>query len=270
MPSGATRAGRTSFFLRGNVGVVGLRRCATAKSPVTLYTARVTETARCISVVIPTLNEAADLPETLRRIRLVLEVRDVIIADGGSRDDTVKLAAAAGCVVVNSAPGRGRQLRAGAESATGEVVLFLHADTWVPPDAGRALLACLARPDVVGGAFYKIFRDPPNWLVRGSRFKCWWRLVVARRVMADQGIFLRRETLSRIGGVPDVPLMEEFELCKRLRPLGRLALADATVVTSARKFSKLGVMRTYALMWRVTLGYYRGVPLEDLRKLYER
>lgn len=220
-------------------------------------------------MIIPTLSEAVELPETLRRLRLVPEVKEVIIADGGSRDDTVKLAEAAGCVVVNSAPGRGRQLRAGAERATGEVVLFLHADTWVPPEAGQALLNCLARPGVVAGGFYKVFRDPPNWLVRGSRFKCWWRLHVVRRVMADQGIFLRRETLARIGGVPDVPLMEEFELCKRLRPLGRLALANATVVTSARKFRKLGALRTYALMWRVTLGYYRGVPLEELRRWYE-
>jgi rSAM/selenodomain-associated transferase 2 len=230
----------------------------------------VTETAKRISIVIPTLNEAAELPETLRRLRAVPEVKEVIIADGGSRDDTVKLAVAAGCVVVNCAAGRGRQLRAGAERAAGEVILFLHADTWVPPDAGRALLACLARPEVVAGGFYKVFRDPPSWLVRGSRFKCWWRLLVARRVMADQGIFLRRETLARIGGVPEVPLMEEFELCQRLRPLGRIALADATVVTSARKFRKLGVLRTYALMWQVTVGYYRGVPLEELRRLYER
>ena len=236
----------------------------------TFYTARVTETANRISVVIPTLNEAAELPESLRRLRAVREVREVIIADGGSGDDTVKLAEAAGCMVVNSASGRGRQLRAGAERATGEVVLFLHADTWVPPEAGRALLTCLARPDVVAGGFYKVFRDPPSWLVCGSRFKCWWRLLVARRVMADQGIFLRRETLACIGGVPDVPLMEEFELCKRLRPLGCIALADATVVTSARKFRKLGVLRTYALMWRVTVGYYRGVPLEELRRLYQR
>ena len=223
-----------------------------------------------ISVVIPTLNEAAELPETLRRLRAVPEVSDVIIADGGSRDDTVKLAEATGCGVVSSAPGRGRQLRAGAERATGEVVLFLHADTWVPPNAGQALLKCLAHPGVVAGGFYKVFRDPPSWLVRGSRFKCCWRLLVARRVMADQGIFLRRKTLERIGGVPDVPLMEEFELCKRLRPLGSIALADATVVTSARKFRKLGVLRAYLLMWRVTAGYYRGVPLEELRRLYER
>ncbi len=227
------------------------------------------ESTGSISVIIPTLNEAAELPETLRRLRLVPEVREVIIADGGSRDDTVKLAQEAGRMVVNCESGRGRQLRAGAERATGEVVLFLHADTWVPPAAGRALRACLARPGVVAGGFYKVFRDPPSWLVRGSRFKCWWRLLVARHVMADQGIFLRRETLTRIGGVPDVPLMEEFELCKRLRLLGRIALADATVVTSARKFRKLGVLRTYALMWRVTAGYHRGVPLEELRRWYE-
>lgn len=223
----------------------------------------------CLSVVIPTLNEAAELPESLRRIRLVPEIKEVILADGGSRDDTVKLAEAAGCRVINSEPGRGRQLRAGAARATGEILLFLHADTWIPPNAGQALLNCLARSGVVAGGFYKVFRDPPNWLVRGSRFKCWWRLLVARRVMADQGIFLRRATLDRIGGVPDVPLMEEFELCQRLRPLGRLALADATVATSARKFARLGVLRTYARMWRVTLGYYRGVPLEELRRWYQ-
>ncbi len=232
------------------------------------YTAGVIAAAN-ISVVIPTLNEAAELPETLRRLRRVPEVHEIIVADGGSGDETLPLAAAAGCLVVNCAAGRGRQLRAGAERATGEVLLFLHADTWVPPEAGRALLACLARPGVVAGGFHKVFRDPPSWLVRGARFKCRWRLLVARRVMADQGIFLRRETLTRIGGVPDVPLMEEFELCQRLRPLGRLALADATVRTSARKFARLGVLRTYALMWRVTLGYYRGVPLEELRRRYE-
>jgi rSAM/selenodomain-associated transferase 2 len=222
-----------------------------------------------ISLVIPTLNEAAELPETLRRVRAVPEVGEVIIADGGSRDATTSLAEATGARVVSCAPGRGRQLRAGAAQATGQVLLFMHADTWLPPLAGAALLACLARPGVVAGGFYKVFRDPPNWLVRGSRFKCWWRLLIARRVMADQGIFLRRATLAAIGGVPDVPLMEEFELCRRLRPLGRIALADATVATSARKFAQLGVLRTYARMWRVTLGYYRGVPLEDLRRQYQ-
>jgi len=223
----------------------------------------------CISVVIPALNEAGELPNTLSRVWLMPELKEVVLVDGGSRDDTVKIAATAGCLVVHSEPGRGRQLRAGAARATGEYLLFLHADTWVPPNAGRALLDCMAQPGVVAGGFYKVFRDPPNWLVRGSRFKCWWRLLVTGRVMADQGIFLRRETLERIGGVPAVPLMEEFELCKRLRPLGRIALADATVVTSARKFAKLGTLRTYLLMWRVTLGYYRGVPLEELARLYQ-
>jgi rSAM/selenodomain-associated transferase 2 len=225
---------------------------------------------RSISVVIPTLNEAAELPETLRRLRLVTEVGEIIIADGGSGDATQSLARAVGCLVVSSPPGRGHQMRAGAAQATGDILLFLHADTWLPPHGGRALLDCLARPGVVAGGFYKVFRAPPNWLVRGSRFKCWWRLLLAQRVMADQGIFLCRETLARIGGVPEVPLMEEFELCRRLRPLGRLALADATVQTSARKFRKLGVLRTYTLMWRVTVGYYRGVPLEELRRSYER
>ena len=234
------------------------------------YTSPVTDRPSTISVVIPTMNEAVELPETLRRLRDVPEIGEVIIADGGSRDETVDLARAVACRVVDCLPGRGRQLRAGAAAATGEVLLFLHADTWLPREAGRAALDCLGRPGVVAGGYYKVFRDPPSWLVRGSRAKCWWRLLVAQRIMADQGIFLRRATLEQIGGVPDVPLMEEFELCKRLRPLGRIALAGATVQTSARKFARLGVLRTYALMWRVTLGYYLGVPLEELQRWYQR
>jgi GT2 family glycosyltransferase len=88
--------------------------------------------------------------------------------------------------------------------------------------------------------------------------------------MGDQAMFVRREVLQKIGGVPDVPLMEEFELCRRLRKIGRLALADATVTTSARRFAKLGVARTYLRMWRVTLSYWLGMKPRELRRIYER
>ena len=102
-----------------------------------------------------------------------------------------------------------------------------------------------------------------------ARLKCWFRLKLAGLVLGDQGFFVRRETLERIGGVPDMPLMEEFDLCKRLRREGRLVLAPATVVTSERRFRKLGVLRTYARMWRVGLGYRMGQPLDELKRIYE-
>ena len=222
-----------------------------------------------ISIVIPTLNEAAELPETLRRARAIQEVREIIVVDGGSRDDTCELAAGLGCTVLTAPAGRGGQLRLGASRARGEIVLLLHADTWLPPEAGRAAFECCRRQNVVGGGFWKVFRDP-SWVMRGARARCWLRFWLGGRILGDQAMFIRREALERIGGVPDVPLMEDVELCRRLRPLGRLALAKATVVTSARRFRSLGVLRTYWRMWIVGLRYRLGATPEELRRLYEK
>lgn len=233
---------------------------------------RVTEPAfapRAISVVIPALNEEAELPETLRRARALPEAREIILVDGGSRDRTRELAAENGCVVLTAPPSRGGQLRLGAARAAGDVVLFLHADTWLPPDAGRAALACLLDPRVVGGGFWKMFRDP-HWLMRGSRARCALRLWLGGRILGDQAMFIRHDVLEKIGGVPDVPLMEEIELCRRLRPYGRLVLAGATVSTSTRRFRRLGVLRTYLRMARVSLRHRLGATPEELRRLYER
>jgi cellulose synthase/poly-beta-1,6-N-acetylglucosamine synthase-like glycosyltransferase len=160
-------------------------------------------------------------------------------------------------------------MRLGAAQARGDVVLLLHADTWLPPGAGRAALECLRKPSVVAGGFWKTFRDG-SWLMRGSRFRCGLRLWMRRSILGDQGMFIRRDVLEVIGGVPDLPLMEEFELCRRLRKVGRLALAGATVSTSARRFRQRGVLRTYWRMWSVTVRYWLGASPDELRKLYEK
>jgi rSAM/selenodomain-associated transferase 2 len=222
-----------------------------------------------ISVVIPTLNEASELPETIRRARLNAEVCEVIVVDGGSGDGTVAVARDLGCQVLESGGGRGGQLRAGAARARGDVVVLLHADTWLPADAGTAILACLRKDRVVGGGFWKQFRGG-SWLLRGSRARCALRFWLAGRLLGDQAIFARRATLEQIGGVPDMPLMEEYELCRRLRRAGRLALARATVSTSARRFEKLGVLATYRRMGWVTLRYWLGASPETLRRIYDR
>lgn len=222
-----------------------------------------------MSVVIPTWNEAEELPEALRRLKEVSGIREVIVADGGSTDGTRAAAEAGGAEWMDAPRGRGRQLRAGCAAATGDVVVMLHADTWVPASLGDAVHQSLRRSDVVGGGFWKVFRRP-TWLMRGSRFKCWLRLKAGGLVLGDQGIFVRREVLERIGGVPDLPIMEEFELCRRLRKEGQLVLASATVVTSERRFRQLGVLRTYARMWRVSLAYQAGVAPEELKRIYER
>lgn len=222
-----------------------------------------------VSAVIPTWNEQEALPETIRRARAVPELKEIIVVDGGSTDGTRELAAELGCTVHQMRPGRGGQLRAGAELASGDVILFLHADTWLPPSAGRALLGCLRDEVVVAGGFWKEFRSTP-WLLLGSKWKCGVRLFVGRRIAGDQALFVRRETLVAAGGMPDIPLMEEFELCRRLRRMGRLALADDTIQTSARRFARLGVVRTYWRMWWVTFLYRLGRSPAELREIYER
>jgi GT2 family glycosyltransferase len=201
-----------------------------------------------ISVVIPTLNEAESLTETVHRARANPEVSEIIVVDGGSRDDTMRI---------------------GAVQARGDVVLLLHADTWLPPEAGRAALKCLSDPAVVAGGFWKTFRDG-SWLMLGSRFRCGLRLWLGGRVLGDQGMFVRRDALDKIGGIPDMPLMEDVELCRRVRKAGRLVLAEATVTTSARRFAKLGVIRTYLRMWMVMIRYRLGASPEKLRSLYEK
>ncbi len=225
--------------------------------------------AASVSVVIPVLNEADALPDALARLRRNEAISEIIVVDGGSRDGTAGIAQQLGCRVLVSAPGRGGQMRLGAAAATGDVVLLLHADTWLPSHAIRALLDCLRDGSVVAGGFWKEFREPPLLLL-GSKWKCAVRLWMGRRIAGDQGMFVRRDVLERIGGVPDLPLMEEFALCRRLRQEGRLALADAVVLTSARRFRRLGVVRTYWRMWWVTMRYRFGTSPAELQRIYER
>lgn len=169
---------------------------------------------RDISVVIPVLNEVDRLVETVRRARALPEVREVIVVVGDGEESAAKQAEELGCRVLSSLPGRGVQLRRGAEAATGDVVLLLHADTRLAANAGKVVLDALRDPTVVGGGYWKASSDGP-------------RLLLFHRVPEEQGIFVRREVLVVAGGVPDQST--ESELCRALRRHGRLALADATV-----------------------------------------
>jgi len=225
--------------------------------------------AESISVVIPTLNEEAELPETICRLHAIPEMREIIVVDAGSTDATRQRAVGLGCRVIESPRGRGRQMRRGAEQAIGDVVLLLHADTWMDPGAGQAILQSLNQSGAVGGGCWKVFRDP-SWLMRGSRLKCRLRFLLFRRFMGDQAMFIRRDALERIGGIPEVPIMEEYELGRALRKVGKLVLAPTTVSTSARRFRQHGVLRTYLRMGRVTFAYWLGTPLEELQRMYER
>lgn len=224
---------------------------------------------KSISAIVPARDEAENLPATIERLKAIPEVREIIVVDGNSQDGTVAIAEELACTVLKDGSGRGAQMRLGAERATGDVLLFVHADSWLPPEAGRAALDCLRDPTVVAGGFWKRFHNSPISL-RGSRLKCGIRLLLGRRIAGDQAMFVRRSALEKVGGMPAIPLMEEFELCRRLRRIGRLALADATVVTSPRRFRKLGVLRTYWRMWRVTTLYRLGRSPHELAHFYDK
>jgi len=192
---------------------------------------------KTISVIITTLDEPNLLKETLERALRVPEVCEVIVSDGGRPDSELKLATDWGRKVIRRASGGGVQMQRSAAEAKGDVILFLHADTWLPQETGRAVINCLRDPSVSGGGFWTLFREssplwPASWL------KCAVRFYLGGCIAGEQAIFVRREVLAEIGEALEGAATDKVELSGRLRRVGRLALVDAIVTNSAREFAK--------------------------------
>ncbi|GAA3528857.1 TIGR04283 family arsenosugar biosynthesis glycosyltransferase [Zobellella aerophila] len=220
-----------------------------------------------LSIIIPMLNEARALPGMLARLPLRGCHCEVILVDGGSRDDSVAIARQAGFRVLETAPGRARQMNAGAAAATGELLLFLHADTLLPPMGLQALQAALADGKHRWGRFdVRISGRHPMFGVVAGLMNLRSRLTGI--ATGDQAIFVTREAFSRIGGFPDQPLMEDIELSKRLKHLSAPACLSLKVSTSGRRWESRGLWRTIWLMWRLRFAYWRGAPAEQLARAY--
>ena len=206
-----------------------------------------------ISVVIPTLDEAACIRGSLESA--MLPGVEVVVVDGGSRDGSVLRAREAGVPVLEAERGRSPQLARGVEATEGDVLLLLHADTRLPPAWPQMVRGALAEPDVVGGAFRFAF-DTRSWalglLTWGARLR--GRLL--RLPYGDQALFVRRSVLEAMGGVPQVPILEDLDLVRQMKARGRIALLPASVSTSARRYLDHGIFRTAfahvlaALAWR--------------------
>ncbi|MFQ3617778.1 MAG: TIGR04283 family arsenosugar biosynthesis glycosyltransferase [Cyanobacteriota bacterium] len=221
-----------------------------------------------ISVVIPTLNEAAELPALLEALPPSGRL-EVIVADGGSQDDTRAIAQQYGATVVQSAPGRARQMNAGASAAIGKTLLFLHADTRLPDDFANLVQQTLAQPGVALGAFdLSIDGTLPGlrWVERGVRWRSRWLGLP----YGDQALFLRTDTFWQLGGFPDVPILEDLKLVRQARKLGKVAIAPAAVSTSARRWETLGVWQTTLINQGVLIAAALGVPLERITQFYRR
>jgi rSAM/selenodomain-associated transferase 2 len=220
-----------------------------------------------IAVIVPTLNEEALLETFLSDLLGREGDFRVTLADGGSSDGTLEIARRFPEVRrVRAERGRGRQMNAGAREATGDVLLFLHADTFLPADAFRLIGEALADPEVAGGCFRLAFdRDDP-WLRTYSFFS---RINHPLFTYGDQGLFVRRAVFQRIGGFrEEMPILEDVEIQERLRRAGRFVKLRQPVVTSARRFVRYGPVRQQALNVGIVLLYNLGVPSARLKRLY--
>ena len=224
------------------------------------------QASRTLTVIVPALNEGEQLSLTLKHATSSQPV-EIILADGGSGDDTLRIARSHGANVVNGAMGRARQMNAGAAVAGGETLLFLHADTLLPTDYRDQVLAALRQPEVVGGAFRFKVRDrfPGRWFVESTtdlRTRFW------QMPYGDQALFVRRWVFDAVGGFPDLPIMEDYEFVRRLRRLGKLALLDAPALTSGRRWQRLGFLRATLINRAIIIGYRCGVSPARLASLY--
>ena len=223
------------------------------------------EPSPVISVIIPALDEAERITGTLNAVRACLPEAELIVADGGSRDATRELATRAGARVISCARGRGLQCAAGAASARGDLLLFLHADTLLPPDAAAVLARCFARPEVQLGTFRLTFDDGGAFL-RACAWLTRFDSVFTR--FGDQGIAVRRAFYERLGGFPPWPLFEDVELLRRARRLTRVWSFPAAVKTSARRFQRRGVVRQQLQNASLLLRFLAGTPPERLAAEY--
>ena len=219
-----------------------------------------------ISIIIPTLNEAATIGETLRRLRSSGSC-EVIVVDGGSDDGTPELARPQADLVLSAGRGRATQMNVGARAASGQVLLFLHADTVLPPGFQALLKDALRNPQVVGGRF-DVRLDAEGWLFRLVETFMNLRSRLSRIATGDQAIFVRSRTFLELGGYREAELMEDLELSYRLKRQGELACLRERVVTSARRWQRDGIARTIVLMWLLRFLYFIGVSPRYLKTFY--
>ncbi|MEM9275898.1 MAG: TIGR04283 family arsenosugar biosynthesis glycosyltransferase [Cyanobacteria bacterium P01_F01_bin.143] len=223
-----------------------------------------------ISIIIPVLNEAKNIRNTLVFLqeRIGDSGTEIIVVDGGSKDQTVAIAQSLDVIVIESVkPGRANQMNAGAAIATGDILLFLHADTKLPHDYAGLIINTLAKPKVIAGAF-ELAIDSQQKSLRFIEAMVKMRSHWFSLPYGDQALFMKRSTFENAGGFPDLTIMEDFALVQQLKRQGKIAIAPAVVITSSRRWERLGVGKTTIINQLMILGYYLGVSPDKLKKFY--
>jgi rSAM/selenodomain-associated transferase 2 len=221
-----------------------------------------------ISIIIPTLNEAAGISEYLTPLQpLRADGHEVTVADGGSQDNTVVLAQPLADTVILAPRGRASQMNAGARILRGEILLFLHADTRLPVEADRLIVEGMARSGKGWGRF-DVRLSGQHPLLRMVEWMMNTRSRLTGIATGDQAIFVRRDWFDAIGGFPEIPLMEDIELSRRLKRLGPPLCLRPPVITSSRRWEEHGILRTILLMWRLRLAFFLGARPAWLERRY--
>ncbi|MDA1192422.1 MAG: TIGR04283 family arsenosugar biosynthesis glycosyltransferase [Candidatus Poribacteria bacterium] len=220
-----------------------------------------------VSVIIPVLNEESVLNDSLARLSRQTTPYELIVVDGGSDDATPEIAERWGKLVL-SPRGRAVQMNRGAELASGDVLLFMHADVWLDDGALSAVLSAVTAGVVAGSFVQRIDGRHPlyRWIEAAGDFR-------ARRLglfYGDAGIFVTREAFEQIGGFPNIEICEEFEFSRRLRQVGRTALLKPKATLSARRWERDGILKTTLKNWLITVLYFVGVSPKRLASLYKQ
>lgn len=220
-----------------------------------------------ISIIIPVLNEAETIQSFLQALQpLRKQGHEVVLVDGHSNDDTCALARPLVDRMFSSQPGRARQQILGAKMSTGQVLLFLHADTKLPEKAEQVILSALAQGFFWGR--FDVQLSGSHWLFRVIEKMMNWRSCLTGIATGDQSLFVSKMLYNDVGGMPAIELMEDIEFSKRLLKFCKPACLKSIVITSSKRWEKNGILRTILFMWSLRLQYFFGIKPEVLVKKY--
>lgn len=220
------------------------------------------ETNKPVSIIVPVLNEEANIANLLAHLAN-LKAQQIIIVDGGSKDHTVELLRQSDVTVLTSPAGRAKQMNAGAAIATEAMLLFLHADTQLP----NAYFSAIEQAPMWGR--FDVRFDTSSPAMRVIAFFMNWRSRITGVATGDQAIFIDADAFRAIGGFPDMPLMEDVALCKRLRHVHAPHCSKLTVTTSARRWQENGIVATIIKMWCYRLAFFVGVSPAKIKQGYD-